>query len=81
MSWIDGETGLPVETSEKIKKKLISITQINQELSNRLVILEEEKRRLMSSIENLQNKVDELLLENIKLKEQLERLTSTDNAS
>ncbi|MEM2040631.1 MAG: hypothetical protein QXI52_01775 [Nitrososphaerota archaeon] len=81
MSWIDGETGLPVEASEKIKKKLISITQINQELSNRLVILEEEKRRLMSSIENLQNKVDELLLENIKLKEQLERLTSTDNAS
>lgn len=81
MSWIDGETGLPLESSEKIKKKLISIMQANQELSNRVMILEEEKQRLMSIIEALQNKVDGLSLENVKIKELLERLATTDNVS
>lgn len=80
MSWIDGETGLPVEAAEKIKKKLISIIQVNQELSAELMRIEEEKLQLTSSIENLRNKVDELVLENMQLKEQLEKLIKTDKS-
>lgn len=81
MSWIDGETGLPIECAEKIKKKLISIIQTNQELSTRLMRIEEEKQQLLGAIEILQNKIDELSLQNMQLKEQLERLVKTDTTS
>lgn len=76
MSFIDGETGLPLEAAEKIKKKII-----NQESSIRLVMTEEEKKQLIDDVKTLVNKVDRLLLEVGQLKEQLERLARTDSIS
>lgn len=51
--WIDGETGLPLETAEKIKRKIVENTA---ELREKLAQLEQENVILKQKIAELEEK-------------------------
>ena len=67
MSWVDGETGLPLEAAEKIKQKIRMLEEENARLR-------EENMRLRDRITLLEIMLDEVNRRNMQLDEKIRQL-------
>jgi len=68
MSWTDGETGLPIEIAEKIKKrlkmheeKIMSLEVEKLELLRNIAKIQEREQQLIYSVGILTEKINELI--------------------